>query len=95
MLQCYALISRVVLLSQNVKTAHSRYKDLLGNNVSHAVPVIMLLTFVSEKQRTHFNRSLRHGTEMRHRNLRSDSVLVRILSHSSIASVCFCLLCGL
>ncbi len=22
----------------------------------------------------HFNRSLRHGTEMRHRNLRSDSV---------------------
>ncbi len=72
MLQCYALISRVVLLSGNVKTAHSRRVTTKicwtciirafrlvhvrflksGNNFSHAVPVMMLLTFVSEKQRT-------------------------------------------
>ncbi len=57
-----------MLLSRNVKTAHSRYyKDLLdlelsdlssrafsqsGNYFSRAVPVMMLVTFVSEKQRT-------------------------------------------
>ncbi len=29
-----------------------------------------------ETKDKYFNRSLRHGTEMRHRNLRSDSVLV-------------------
>ncbi len=57
-----------MLLSRNVKTAHSRYyKDLLdleisdlssrafsqsGNYFSRAVPVMMLVMFVSEKQRT-------------------------------------------
>ncbi len=60
-----ALISRVVLLSQDLKTAHSGYyKDLLlselssrafsqsGNNFS---PVMMLLASVSEKQRTNIS----------------------------------------
>ncbi len=37
---------------------------------------MMHFTSVSEKQRTYFNRSLRHGIEMRHRNMRSDSALV-------------------
>ncbi len=31
-----------------------------------------------ETKEQYFNRSLRHGTEMRHRNLRSDSVLIHI-----------------
>ncbi len=65
-----ALIPRVVLLSRNMKTAHSRYyKDLLdlyyksfpssfsqsGNYFSCAVPVMMRLTSNSEKKRTNIS----------------------------------------
>ncbi len=73
-----ALISPVVLLSRNVKTAHSLYyKDLRE--------IIFLVrcrdedaSYVrfGETKDKYLSRSLRHGTEMRHRNLRSDSVLV-------------------
>ncbi len=82
----------VVLLSRNVKTAHSRYyKDLL-DLYYYSFPNWVHVHFLSreiifhgdnasyirfgETKDKYFNRSLRHGTEMRHRNLRSDSVLV-------------------
>ncbi len=47
----------------------------LGNYFARVVPGMMLLYIrFGETKDKYFNRSLRHGTEMRHRNLRSGSV---------------------
>ncbi len=52
-----ALISRVVLVSRNVKTAHSRYYKDLREIIFHlhTASVMMLFTSVSEKQRTNIS----------------------------------------
>ncbi len=46
-----------------------------GNNFSRAVSVIVFYICFGETKGKYFNQSLGHGTEMSHRNLRSDSVL--------------------
>ncbi len=50
--------------------------SLSGNYFPRAVLVMMDYVRFGETKYNYFNRSLRHGTEMMHRNLHSDSVLV-------------------
>ncbi len=52
---------------------NSRAFSQSGNNFSRAVMMMDYVCFGETKDK-HLNRSLRHGTEMRHRNLRPDSV---------------------
>ncbi len=63
----------LVLLELSKLSSHAFSQS--GNYFARVVPVMMLLTSALEKQRTNISTDqLRHGTEMRPRNLRSDSV---------------------